>query len=104
MRRKHKQFSLIFDQVLYLVWDSHEPLAGLFDCGANRVHGTALLKYRGSPPAHTSSPFDGPTNYADYINIKGIKGKPNQIIQPLHNWTFLKYIYTRHLQNRGAVM
>jgi hypothetical protein len=67
-----------------LVLESHEPLAGLFDCGANRVHGTALLKYRESPTApHTPSPFDGPTNYADYINIKGIKGKPDQIIQAL---------------------
>ena len=45
--------------------------AGLFDCGANRVHGTALLKYRGAPD---KSPFDGPTSYSDYVNIKGIKG------------------------------
>ncbi len=66
-----------------------EPLAGLFDCGANRVHGTALLKYRGSPAPHTPSPFDGPTNYADYINIKGIKGKAHQIIQASNNLIFL---------------
>ncbi len=82
-------------------------MAGLFDCGANRVHGTALLKYRGNPAPHTSSPFDGPTNYADYINIKGIKGKPNKMCNSnLHNLTFLDplKIYTRHLQNRGAVL
>jgi hypothetical protein len=42
---------------------------GLFDCGANKVHGTALLKYRGTEG--DPSPFDGPTNYAEYVNIQG---------------------------------
>jgi len=41
---------------------------GLADCGANKVHGTALLKYKGSEEEDV---FNGPTKYGDYINTKG---------------------------------
>jgi hypothetical protein len=65
----------------------------LFDCGANKVHGTALLKYSG---AADKSPFDGPTNYENYINIQGTSQqmlfKANQqiLFKPKNILTFFK--------------
>ena len=45
---------------------------GLMDCGANKIHGTALLRYKSSGPVVGQSRImNGPTKYSSYINIPG---------------------------------
>ena len=47
---------------------------GLMDCGANDIHGLALLTYsKAKEPVDQSKFFKGPTNYKNYINIPGIQ-------------------------------
>ena len=45
---------------------------GLMDCGANKIHGTALLRFRdGNQFLEQSKILNGPTKYSSYINIPG---------------------------------
>jgi hypothetical protein len=65
------------------------------------VHGTALLRYRGTEG--DPSPFDGPTNYAEYVNIQGtekakalLKGSETSV--GCHK-TFGRQTFAKLLQN-----
>jgi hypothetical protein len=79
----------------------------LFDCGANKVHGTALLKYSG---AADKSPFDGPTNYENYINIQGTSQqmlfKANQqiLFKPKKHSNILQNKSTNNLQKNQQAL
>ena len=87
---------------------------GLMDCGANKIHGTALLKYKNQRHlVDQNKILKGPTKYSSYINIPGkqlnsinrgqgdpmkvsvadMRSARNEILKPADRTIYLSYVF-----------